>query len=178
MSRAVQTIERTFHKPTSQEQLQYLAQEYAAIQIQRAWRSRQRAKYLGPEFLWSELSTHAKLKASVYTIFCGLSLNSYSCPQLDRDAAGRGENDPKRRWRRAVFFVNRIEDGNEAMAQYGTQYSEAARKHLETQHWLELIDGLVLLYITSRTSYPIDRCTSYPGSTDMGLTVRFLARYS
>ncbi|KAH8102545.1 hypothetical protein BXZ70DRAFT_788830 [Cristinia sonorae] len=118
----IETIEEAFHRPTPEEKLNSLARENAAITIQRAWRARQRAKYLGPDILWSDLSAHARIK-------------------VDRDAADRGDNSPRQRWRRAVFLLSRLEDGNEMLSQSGADYADAARKHLETQHWLELIDG-------------------------------------
>ena len=63
--------------------------------------------------------------------------------QLDRDAAAQGRNTSRDRWRRGVFLVGRLQDGNDMLSQRGEELShaEAARKHLETQHWLELIDG-------------------------------------
>lgn len=39
-----------------------LAQENAAIRIQRAWRAKKRASYLGTDFLWTDLITHARFK--------------------------------------------------------------------------------------------------------------------
>ncbi|CAE6525112.1 unnamed protein product [Rhizoctonia solani] len=57
-------------------------------------------------------------------------------------SAERGENDPKSRFRRAVFLAGRLQDG-EALP--SDQELEAppneSSKMLETQHWLELIDG-------------------------------------
>ncbi|KAI0080309.1 hypothetical protein K474DRAFT_1590167, partial [Panus rudis PR-1116 ss-1] len=60
---------------------------------------------------------------------------------VDRNAAEEGKNEPKERWRRALFLLGRLEDGNQMLAQTGDEHAEAARKHLETQHWLEMIDG-------------------------------------
>ena len=39
-----------------------LARENAAIRIQRAWRAKKRASYLGTDFLWTDLITHARFK--------------------------------------------------------------------------------------------------------------------
>ncbi|KAG8691930.1 hypothetical protein FRC11_004859 [Ceratobasidium sp. 423] len=57
-------------------------------------------------------------------------------------SAERGENDPKSRFRRAVFLAGRLQDG-EALP--SDQELEAlpneSSKMLETQHWLELVDS-------------------------------------
>ncbi|RPD81910.1 hypothetical protein L226DRAFT_450567, partial [Lentinus tigrinus ALCF2SS1-7] len=62
---------------------------------------------------------------------------------VDRDAAEQGKNTSRERWKRAAFLAGRLQDGNDMMLQDGESlaHTEAARKHLETQHWLELIDG-------------------------------------
>lgn len=60
---------------------------------------------------------------------------------MDRHAAEDRRNSPKDRWKRAVSLIIRLEDGNQMLAKLGVENSDAARKHLETQHWLELIDG-------------------------------------
>ncbi|KAI0721372.1 hypothetical protein C8T65DRAFT_566375, partial [Cerioporus squamosus] len=63
--------------------------------------------------------------------------------QVDRDAAEQGKNTSRDRWKRAAFLAGRLQDGNDMVGQDGDNvvHTEAARKHLETQHWLELIDG-------------------------------------
>ena len=61
--------------------------------------------------------------------------------QVDRDAATDGRNTARERWRRAIFLTLRLQDGNQMLADDGVQDADAARKYLETQHWLELIDG-------------------------------------
>ncbi|KAH9944150.1 uncharacterized protein BXZ73DRAFT_39569, partial [Epithele typhae] len=79
--------------------------------------------------------------------------------QIDRDAAAEGKNSPRTRWKRAVFLVNRLKDGNDMLSpsQTGSQDShydgDAVRKHLETQHWLELIDGQEHRYGSNRLNY-------------------------
>ncbi len=62
---------------------------------------------------------------------------------MDRLAAVKGENSPKDRWKRAAFFASRLQDGNNAMSSKGVPLEKtgAQVKYLETQHWLELIDG-------------------------------------
>lgn len=63
------------------------------------------------------------------------------------DAVDKDRNDPRSRWKRAVFLAGRIEDGyalksnHEALGIPSPQYT----KTLETQHWLELIDPFVVI---------------------------------
>lgn len=59
---------------------------------------------------------------------------------MDRDAATQGKNTARERWRRAIFLTLRLQDGNTMLADDRVQHEDAARKYLETQHWLELID--------------------------------------
>lgn len=62
--------------------------------------------------------------------------------QLERDDADAGKNDTKSRWRRAAFLATRLHDGNKPFQPSGTPDEEGAiRKQMETQHWLEMIDG-------------------------------------
>lgn len=63
--------------------------------------------------------------------------------QVDRNAALDGKNEPLERWRRAVHFVIEMLDTNPMLQSEGVEV-EADDKHLETQHWLEMIDGWVL----------------------------------
>lgn len=58
----MQALEDTLHKPTEEELLQKTERENAAIHIQRAWRKRQRKRYLGSDFLWKDLATHARMQ--------------------------------------------------------------------------------------------------------------------
>ncbi|THH33523.1 hypothetical protein EUX98_g664 [Antrodiella citrinella] len=123
-SSALQRIEESLHRPTDEEKLRALIEEHAALTIQRAWKKHQQARFLGPDFLWSDMTTHAQFK-------------------VDRDAAHRGDNSPRQRWRRAAFLIGRLGDGNAMLSHSGqAEHAKGAdRKHLETQHWLELIDG-------------------------------------
>ncbi|KAJ7487513.1 hypothetical protein B0H11DRAFT_1094760 [Mycena galericulata] len=57
-----------------------------------------------------------------------------------REAAAAGRNTPQARWRRAIDFASRIQDGNTMLMENGVQ-DRAPSKFLETQHWLELVDG-------------------------------------
>ncbi len=63
--------------------------------------------------------------------------------QVDRDAAAHGRNSSRDRWKRAGFLATRLQDGNKVLSQDQAQdtHTDAAKKHLETQHWLELTDG-------------------------------------
>ncbi|KAJ3480712.1 hypothetical protein NLI96_g8150 [Meripilus lineatus] len=106
----------------TEEEMERMARENAALRIQRAWRGKIRETYLKPDFIWTDLASHAQMK-------------------VDRDAAERGENDPGGRWRRAGFLLGRLRDGNQVREVPGEDVPDAVRKHLETQHWLELIDG-------------------------------------
>ncbi|KAL7285111.1 hypothetical protein ACG7TL_000203 [Trametes sanguinea] len=118
----MQTLEETIHKPTEEEQEEEKRQHDAAIHIQKAWRKRMRKQYLGPDFLWSDVALHARMK-------------------VERDAAEEGKNDSRDRWRRSALLAGRLQDGDDMLSKGGEVHPEAARKHLETQHWLELIDG-------------------------------------
>ena len=66
--------------------------------------------------------------------------------QVGRDDADAGKNDPPSRWRRDAFLASRLRDGNRPFQHSGVSGEEGAiRKELETQHWLELIDGYLPL---------------------------------
>ncbi|KAI0361321.1 hypothetical protein OH77DRAFT_1390395, partial [Trametes cingulata] len=60
---------------------------------------------------------------------------------VDQNAAESGRNTSRDRWRRGVFLAGRLQDGDDMLSKGKNTYPDAARKHLETQHWLELIDG-------------------------------------
>ena len=74
--------------------------------------------------------------------------------QVGRKAAIEGKNDARARWRRNIFLAGRLEDGNSVpIDPLNPPFFDAAgaeegalmpRKTMETQHWLELIDGYVL----------------------------------
>jgi hypothetical protein len=63
--------------------------------------------------------------------------------QVNRSAADMGKNSPKDRLRRAGFFASRLQDGDAMLGGHGKGSEDATMKQLETQHWLELIDGFV-----------------------------------
>ncbi|KAF7799268.1 hypothetical protein EIP86_010500 [Pleurotus ostreatoroseus] len=112
------------HKaPPTEEEIEQLARQNAAIRIQRAWRAKKQTSYLGTDFLWTDLATHARFK-------------------VDREAAKQGRNQARERWRRAIFLTLRLQDGNQMLDDGKVLDADAARKYLETQHWLELIDGI------------------------------------
>ncbi|KAK7050871.1 hypothetical protein VNI00_004983 [Paramarasmius palmivorus] len=103
--------------------------EAAAQKIQKAWRKRHNRahdRYLTSDVRWKDAATHAKLK-------------------VGRTAADEGKNSPRERWERAIFFAAQLRDGN-AMLKDDHEMNEKeiaeVQKHLETQHWLELVDGL------------------------------------
>lgn len=60
-------------------------------------------------------------------------------------------NDAKSRWQRGVFIAGRLQDGNALMTTEQHVTANQAKdepeftKSLEKQHWLELVDPLVLL---------------------------------
>ena len=56
----MQALEETLGKQSSEEQLAEIARQNAAVRIQKAWRKRMRKKYLGPDFLWTDLAVHAR----------------------------------------------------------------------------------------------------------------------
>ncbi|KAF9044622.1 hypothetical protein BDZ89DRAFT_194087 [Hymenopellis radicata] len=105
-----------------------IRQRKAAQTIQRHWRktkeSNLRRETLSTDLRWKDAAIHAQLK-------------------MDRIAADKGKNSPKDRWKRAAFFVRRLQDGNDALSGKGVPLEKtgARVKRLETQHWLELIDG-------------------------------------
>ena len=56
-------------------------------------------------------------------------------------AAERGKNGSLERWKRSVFIASRLQDGNKVLNKPNLQDSGVSQKYLETQHWLELVDG-------------------------------------
>ncbi|KAF5385440.1 hypothetical protein D9757_005361 [Collybiopsis confluens] len=102
----------------------------AAIKIQQAWRQRNsraqlQQKYFSPDLRWKDAVTHARLK-------------------VHRSSADAGKNSARDRWNRGAFFALRIRDGNDAMSPTdltSADDEQRGEKHLEEQHWLELIDS-------------------------------------
>jgi hypothetical protein len=65
---------------------------------------------------------------------------------MDRLGADRGKNDPRTRWKRAVFLLSRMQDKNVLYARDESCIEDKRcqeDKMLETQHWLELVDAYV-----------------------------------
>ncbi|KAF8587318.1 hypothetical protein K439DRAFT_1312725, partial [Ramaria rubella] len=95
----------------------------AAIKLQRAWRSHRKQRTLDTEARWQDAILHAKIKARAHD----------------------GRNGPKERWRRAAVMAARLQDGRGVVMQRDgdgvVRGKTATDKHLETQHWLELVDG-------------------------------------
>lgn len=56
-------------------------------------------------------------------------------------AAERGKNGSRERWKRSVFLASRLQNSNKILNQPDLQDSDVSKKYLETQHWLELVDG-------------------------------------
>ena len=56
-------------KPTlTDEDIETVARENAAIRIQRAWRGKRRRAHLGTDFLWTDLVTHARFQVRIMPI--------------------------------------------------------------------------------------------------------------
>ncbi|KAJ7092638.1 hypothetical protein C8R44DRAFT_405760 [Mycena epipterygia] len=107
-----------------QEPEQDSVRDRAARKIQVAWRAKragQATDYLTTTVRLKDAKVHATLEAA-------------------REAAEAGHNSPQARWRRAIHFAARLQDGNTMLTQNGVQ-DRAPSKFLETQHWLELVDG-------------------------------------
>ncbi|KAK7064299.1 hypothetical protein R3P38DRAFT_2823606 [Favolaschia claudopus] len=102
--------------------------ETAARRIQRAWRACSKQRDKPTDFLTTHVRLHdAKVHARLTAA---------------REAAHAGHNTPQARWRRAIDFASQLQDGNAMLMENGVQPSDdAISKFLETQHWLELVDG-------------------------------------
>ncbi|CAE6416722.1 unnamed protein product [Rhizoctonia solani] len=104
---------------------QYEEQAAQAAQvIQKQWRLHQKRQAMSPKEVdgrWEDALIQAQA-------------------QTNLQSAERGENDPKSRLQRAVFLAGRLQDG-EALPSDHEGLSNDSSKMLETQHWLELIDG-------------------------------------
>ncbi|KDR84892.1 hypothetical protein GALMADRAFT_233343 [Galerina marginata CBS 339.88] len=100
------------------------ARRAAAVLIQRLWRGRHnlaKNRHLTAKLRWDDVATHAVL-------------------ETHRHAALDSESTPKERWQRAAFLIGQLNYKNDMLSSNGIQV-EADEKYLETQHWLELIDG-------------------------------------
>ncbi|KAF9015071.1 hypothetical protein BDQ17DRAFT_13607 [Cyathus striatus] len=109
------------------------AKEAAAILIQRLWRgknNRAKQEFMNPSLRWDDALVHAKLS-------------------VDRTAAQNGKNSARDRWRRAAYFAARLQDRNSMLDSIGVHNVDAEEKHLETQHWLELVDDIDMALISS-----------------------------
>ncbi|THH18927.1 hypothetical protein EW146_g2142 [Bondarzewia mesenterica] len=135
-----------------------LAQREAAERSQRIWRDRNHAegcgndvksKFLTPDTRWNDALLSVEMNTS-------------------NAAAEEGSNLSRARWRRAGVMTKRLQDGDKMLQDEGIDIPEAMRKQLETQHWLELVDGQV-----SDSACPSPRSTQrpYAGGTVMGQTV-------
>ncbi|KAF9568482.1 hypothetical protein CPC08DRAFT_679488, partial [Agrocybe pediades] len=114
----------TLGKSTHESDDEEAAKAAAAIMIQRLWRGRHnltKDRHLNPDLRWDDAANNAKL--AVY-----------------RNKALEDTGTPRERWRRAVFLIGQLKFKNDMLKDNGVQV-EAQEKHLEAQHWLELIDG-------------------------------------
>lgn len=124
----------------------------AARALQHQWRKRQRKA--NPSARWHEIDiqTRAQVRLDrIYSSFRGIT-NRTSCTQINRAGAVDAKNDPGARWRRAGFHAARLNDGDalpgnetpEGLEPVLSDLEEKGKlktKSLETQHWLEMIDG-------------------------------------
>nr|GAT44123.1 predicted protein [Mycena chlorophos] len=98
----------------------------AALRIQRFWRAHHddspEKAFITTDVRLNDFKLHASLTAA-------------------RHSAAAGDNSPKARWRRAIVLASRLRDANPMLEQNGVQDESALQKILETQHWLELVDG-------------------------------------
>ncbi|CAE6531197.1 unnamed protein product [Rhizoctonia solani] len=101
----------------------------AAQVLLKHWRARQgrrQPSLLEPTGRWQDALVQAQAKTNLHS-------------------AERGKNDPKSRFRRAVFLAGRLQDGDALPSDDAEPLSDdndnGNGKALETQHWLELIDG-------------------------------------
>ncbi|KAF4622929.1 hypothetical protein D9613_001720 [Agrocybe pediades] len=118
------TTAMTLGKSTRESDDEEAAKAAAAIMIQRLWRGRHnltKDRHLNPDLRWDDAANNAKL--AVY-----------------RNKALEDTGTPRERWRRAVFLISQLKFKNDMLKDNGVQV-EAQEKHLEAQHWLELIDG-------------------------------------
>ncbi|KAJ7900256.1 hypothetical protein B0H14DRAFT_3423642 [Mycena olivaceomarginata] len=116
-----------------------IERDRAARKIQAAWRNSRRNEsndFLTTAVRLNDATVHAKLTAA-------------------REAADAGHNTPQARWRRAIDFAASLQDGNAMLTENGVQ-DRAPSKFLETQHWLELVDGTAMGLTVDQGKLPID----------------------
>ncbi|KAF9462147.1 hypothetical protein BDZ94DRAFT_1166419 [Collybia nuda] len=122
----------------------HAARVAAAILIQHLWRKKFNSfpdkHSLHPEIRWQEATTQAQFAVRHHSVFCIQFLTYRTKPKVDRAAAYHGKNSPRERWKRAAFLVGRLLDADSALKTPGVHQVDAEQKHLETQHWLELVD--------------------------------------
>ena len=81
----MQALESTIHE-NREEGLEEVERQNAAVRIQKAWRKHMRKKYLQPDFLWSDLATHARMQVRRHRSVCQACLRA---PPLTRRNTGR-----------------------------------------------------------------------------------------
>ena len=67
---SMQAAEDILHDHKEEEQRDEAERQYAAAQIQKAWRKRMRKKYLDPGFLWTDLATEARMQVGRFSEDC------------------------------------------------------------------------------------------------------------
>jgi hypothetical protein len=115
----------------------------AARKIQQVWRKSNapNGKYVSADQGWQD---DAKLKVRIY---CSLLIQYHEpilyshTSQIGRMSADEGRNGIRERWKRPVSLARRLQDGNKMLNNPGLRDLGMSRKCLETQHWLELVDG-------------------------------------
>lgn len=121
------------------------AEVAAAILIQNLWRGKTyeaKNKYLTTEIRWEDANTHIQLQVN-FILYVVVFILKFTLPvfiKTNRADAQDGKNSPRERWKRAAFLAGRLQDSNNMLSEAGV-HVEADKKMLETQHWLELIDG-------------------------------------
>jgi len=123
------------------------AKAAAAIMIQRLWRGRHnltKDRHLNPELRWDDAANNVKLEVGPHYFspffFSWHADWDSSVFQVYRNKALQPNATPRERWRRATFLIGQLKFKNDMLRDNGVQV-EAQEKHLEAQHWLELIDG-------------------------------------
>ena len=85
----MQALESTIHE-NREEDLEEVERQNAAIRIQKAWRKHMRKKYLQPDFLWSDLATHARMQVRRHRSVCQACLRAPLPTKRHVGRQGRG----------------------------------------------------------------------------------------
>jgi hypothetical protein len=85
----------------------------------------------------------------------------------ENQAMNTADSGPKSRWKRAGVFTAQLQDSDGMLKDAGIDVNDSQKKSLETQHWLELIDGSVAIKSLSDNSFN----DGHSENTDMARTV-------